>query len=284
MKKISHSKYRNTGLIFELLIHQISIDTLKNQDSPALDVMKKYFIKTELGREYKIYESLIKKSNISEGKANILIDTLIEYSKNNNKKLLKSLKYNLIKDINENYNIDDFFNIKVPHYKELAAVYNLLEMYNSTESYSPDQVVYHKNTILEHLTKPKNSGESSDNLIKEFKSYDNDLRILTYKSLLEKFNSKYDSFSSTQKQILKEFINSSYSNNQLREFYNGKITQLKSSLNGLNEKIADKTVQIKINEALKYIDVIPKNTKLTDENLVDLLQYSELNEELLNLK
>jgi hypothetical protein len=284
MKKISHSKYRNTGLIFELLIHQISIDTLKNQDSPALDVMKKYFIKTELGREYKIYESLIKKSNISEGKANILIDTLIEYSKNSNKKLLKSLKYNLIKDINENYNIDDFFNIKVPHYKELAAVYNLLEIYNSTESYSPDQVVYHKNTILEHLTKPKNSGESSDNLIKEFKSYDNDLRILTYKSLLEKFNSKYDSFSSTQKQILKEFINSSYSNNQLREFYNGKITQLKSSLNGLNEKIADKTVQIKINEALKYIDVIPKNTKLTDENLVDLLQYSELNEELLNLK
>ena len=280
MKKISHSKYRNTGLIFELLVHQISIDTLKNQDSPALDIMKKYFIKTDLGKEYKIYESLIKSSNISEGKANIMIDTLMEASKNINKKSLKSLKYNLIKEINENYNINDFFNIKITSYKELAAIYNLLEIYNSAEQYDPNQIISHKNTLLEHLVNSKPINNSVDVLINEFKSYDKDLRILTYKSLLEKFNSKYDSLSSSQKQILKEFINSSDSNTQLRDFYNEKITQLKESLIKLNKNIPDKSIQIKIDETLKYINILPKNVKILDEHLIDLLQYNELVEEL----
>ena len=41
--KIKHSTFRNTGILFELLVRQVTIDTLKGVDSPAIDIMKKYF-------------------------------------------------------------------------------------------------------------------------------------------------------------------------------------------------------------------------------------------------
>ena len=79
--KIKHSKYKNTGILFELLVRQITADTLKGSDSPAIDLLKNYFVKTSLGREYKLYESIIKSKVISEGKANSLISTILENSR-----------------------------------------------------------------------------------------------------------------------------------------------------------------------------------------------------------
>ena len=62
---IKHSKYKNTGILFELLVRQITADTLSNTESPAINILKKYFTKTELGREYKLYESFFRHTNTS---------------------------------------------------------------------------------------------------------------------------------------------------------------------------------------------------------------------------
>ena len=78
---IKHSKYKNTGILFELLVRQITSDTLSGKDSKATNILKKYFNKTELGREYKLYESLLKRTNLTEGKANIVLNTVLETSK-----------------------------------------------------------------------------------------------------------------------------------------------------------------------------------------------------------
>ena len=67
--KIKHSKYKNAGLLFELLVRQITADTLSGKSSPSLDILKKSFANTELGKEYKLYETLFKNKNISEGRA-----------------------------------------------------------------------------------------------------------------------------------------------------------------------------------------------------------------------
>ena len=103
--KIKHSKYKNTGILFELLVRQITADTLKGDDSPAIDVLKSYFVKTELGREYKLYESVIKSKVLNESRANVLISTILENSKKFNRTILKKQKYNLINEIKKHYNI-----------------------------------------------------------------------------------------------------------------------------------------------------------------------------------
>ena len=279
--KIKHSKYKNTGILFELLVRQITADTLKGGDSPAIDILKEYFVKTSLGREYKLYESVLKSKVLNEGRANMVISTILESSSKFNRTSLKKQKYNLINEIKKHYDIDVFFGAKIKNYKELASLYTLIEGYNSKEASDSQQLIDNKVTLLEHLTKQEvNTKEVKEDVLKEFQTYDKDLRILTYKVLLEKFNSKYENLSTEQKQILKEFINSVDSTPGLRDFYNNKIGDLQATLNEEAKNIKDKATQIKITEVAKYLVELDKKAKVNNDNLVDLLQYFELVKEI----
>jgi hypothetical protein len=282
---IKHSKYKNTGILFELLVRQITADTLSGSDSKATKILKKYFVKTELGREYKLYETLLKNNNITEGKAEIVINSIIESSKHLNRGALKRQKYNLIKEISNHYNLEEFFKTKLPNYKSQAALYTLLEIYNSENLSNPTQIIENKLIILETLTtKPVNKQKVKDDLLTEFQSYDKDLRILTYRVMLEKFNGKYESLNDNQKLVLKEFINSVDSTPKLREFYNTKITEIKSQLSDISEKVSDKAVQIKLTEVNKMLAPLGKTSKVDNDDLVNLLQYYALLEELSKVK
>jgi hypothetical protein len=278
---IKHSKYKNTGILFELLVRQITADTLSGTESKAANILKKYFTKTELGREYKLYEGLFKYVNVSEAKADMVITTLIESSKQLNRSALKRQKYNLIKEIKANYNVEDFFKTKLPNYKAQAALYTLLEVYNSENLSNPTQIIENKTALLEHLTQSSiDKNEVQNSILEEFKNQDKDIRILTYKVLLEKFNDKYDNLNKNQKMVLKEFINSVDSTPKLKDFYNTKINEIKAYLNKLNASVTDKAIQIKINEVINILPSLGKNDKASDDNLVNLLQYYQLVEEL----
>jgi hypothetical protein len=278
---IKHSKYKNTGILFELLVRQITADTLSGNDSKATYILKKYFVRTELGKEYKLYETLSKHKNLTEGKAEVVVNSIIESSKNLNRGALKRQKYNLIQEITKHYSLDEFFATKLPSYKVHAALYTLLEIYNSENLSNPDQIINNKIAILESLTtRAINKQKVEEDLITEFQSYDKDLRILTYKVLLEKFNGKYASLNDNQKSVLKEFINSVDSTPKLKEFYNNKITEIKSELNILSKKVTDKVVKIKLNEVNNMLLPLGKLSKVGNDDLVNLLQYYELLEEL----
>jgi hypothetical protein len=278
---IKHSKYKNTGILFELLVRQITADTLTGVDSKATKILKKYFVKTELGREYKLYETLSKHKNLTEGKAEVVINSIIESSKNLNRGALKRQKYNLIKEISSHYNLDEFFKTKLPSYKSQAALYTLLEIYNSENLSNPNQIIDNKIIILETLTtKPVSKQKVEDDLMTEFQSYDKDIRILTYKVMLEKFNGKYESLNENQKSVLKEFINSMDSTPRLKDFYNTKITEIKSELNKLSKKVSNKAIQIKLTEVNNMLTPLGKLSKINNDDLVNLLQYYALLEEL----
>ena len=277
--KIKHSKYKNTGILFELLVRQITADTLKGDDSPAIDLLKKYFVKTGLGREYKLYESILKSKVISEGKANSLISTILENSKKFNRTSLKRQKYNLINEIKNHYNLESFFGSKIKNYKEIASVYTLIESYNAKEVTDISQINNNKVTLLEFLTK-KEILKKKDTILEEFSTYDKDLRQLTYRVLLEKFNDKYDTLSIEQKEILKEFIYSVDSTPALREFYNKKVNILKEILSTQSKNIKDQATKIKITEVAKLLTELNKTDKVDNDNLVDLLQYYELVKEI----
>lgn len=281
---IKHSKYKNTGILFELLVRQITSDTLSGKNSKATNLLKKYFVKTELGREYKLYETLTKHKNLTEGKAEVVITSVIESSKNLNRSALKRQKYNLINEIQKYYNLDEFFKTKLPNYKTHAALYTLIEVYNSENLSNPDQIITNKLAILEGLTtKNINKQKVEDDLMIEFQSYDKDLRILTYKVMLEKFNGKYASLNDNQKIVLKEFINSVDSTPKLRDFYNSKVENIKEELNKLSKKVTSKATQIKLNEITNLLSPLSKTSKVDNDNLVNLLQYYELLEELTNI-
>jgi len=278
---IKHSKYKNTGILFELLVRQITADTLSGKDSKATNILKKYFVKTELGREYKLYETITKHKNLTEGKAEVVINSVIESSKNLNRGALKRQKYNLIQEISKHYNLEEFFQTKLSNYKSYAALYTLVEIYNSELLSTPDQIISNKIAILEGLTtKPVSKKKVEDDLMVEFQSYDKDLRILTYKVLLEKFNGKYASLNDNQKSVLKEFINSVDSTPKLKEFYNTKINEIKTELTTLAKKVTDKVVKIKLNEVNNMLLPLGKVAKVGNDDLVNLLQYYALLEEL----
>ena len=274
--KIKHSKYKNTGILFELLVRQITADTLKGGNSPAIDILKEYFVNTSLGKEYKLYESILKSKVVTEGRATLVIDTILEASIKFNRKSLKKQKYNLINEIKKHYNLESFFGSKISNYKELAALSILIENINSKSISNPTQLVENKITLLEHLTKKEVTPDAKQTVLKEFSGYDKDVRTLTYKILLEKFNSKYDSLTNDQKQILKEYINSVDSTPDLRNFYNNKITDLKSLLKEITKNIKDKATKIKITEVTKFLIELKKTDKVGDNNLVDLLRYYQL--------
>ena len=279
--QINHSKYKNTGILFELLIRQITNDTLDSKDSQATNILKKYFVKTELGREYKLYETLLKKTSLTETKANIITNTLLDSSKSLNRGVIKRQKYNLIKEIQNHYDLNEFFNHKLPNYKVHAAFYTLLEIFNSTNQIDPEQIINNKVTILEHLTAAQiKATKIKDEVMSEFEKSDKDVRFIAYKMLLENFNVKYDTLHTNQKTILKEYITSVDNTSRLKEFYTNKINEIKTELADLNKKTKNKVTKIKINEIISIIVPPLKNAKITDNDLVDLLQYYDLINEL----
>jgi hypothetical protein len=279
--QINHSKYKNTGILFELLIRQITNDTLDSKDSQATNILKKYFVKTELGREYKLYETLLKKTSLTETKANIITNTLLDSSKSLNRGVIKRQKYNLIKEIQNHYDLNEFFNHKLPNYKVHAAFYTLLETSNSTSQIDPEQIINNKVTILEHLTAAQiKATKIKDEVMSEFEKSDKDVRFIAYKMLLESFNVKYDTLHTNQKTILKEYITSVDNTSRLKEFYTNKINEIKTELADLNKRTKNKVTKIKINEIISIITPPLKNAKITDNDLVDLLQYYDLINEL----
>lgn len=282
---VKHNKFKNSGLLFELLVRQITADTLSGKESPAVDILKKYFVKSELGKEYKLYDTVLKQSQISEVKANVIIEEVLKASRKLNRTALRREKYNLISEIKSHYNLDEFFKTKLPNYKSQAALYTLIEIYNSQDLTDPNQIISNKMTLLENLTtQPVKEKEVRDNVIEEFKKYDKDLRLLTYQVLLEKFNGKYNSLNDNQKIVLREFINLVDNTPRLREFYNTKIYEVKTILTKLSKSVTDKVTQIKLNEVVSLITEVDKTSKISNDDLVNLLQYYSLVDEIKSVK
>ena len=275
---IKHSKFKNTGLLFELLVRQITSDTLEGKNSTAINILKKYFVNTELGKEYRLYEQVTAYKNLTEAKADMIINTLIEASTKLKRSEIRKQKYNLVREIKDGYNVEKFFKAQVTNYKVFAALNNLIEN-QSSEKVAPETVINNKLTILEHLTKTPVIIQA-DELMEEYKGYGKDLRILTYKLLLDKFNEKYDHLTGKQKEVLREVITSVDNTDKLKEYYNSRITEVQSLLQGKITNIKDKVLKIKITEVLKYVKPLEKTEKVTNDCIINLLQYYELVNEL----
>jgi hypothetical protein len=275
MNKLKHSKFKNTGILFELLVRQIASDTLAGKDSLALEVIKKHFKRgTELSKELKMYQALTKENFDTQYKAQEFVNIILHERTNLNDGMLRRQKYNLIKSIKESFVMEDFFKYRVSNYREMASVY---KMFEHTQSVSPKEYVECKNVILEIITKNDVEivTETSD---KEYLSQPKEVRMLAYKFLIDSFNSKYTILSESQKTILRNYINNVDNSDKLRKFVLLEVKKLKTEFNKL--KISDKVTQIKLNETINLMDNITSSKVISENQVLSLLRYHELLHEL----
>ena len=282
--RIKHNKFRNTGVLFELLVRQIASDTLANTDSKAVKIVKKYYHNSEIAKEHKLYHTILTAPRLSEGKAEALVNITLDLAKKLNKEILLKEKYNLIKEVKKHYNLESFFKAKVNNYKTLAAAYTLFESAIENKFVEPKQLVLNKLTLMEHITK-KTLVENIDTDVEQvLAKEDKNVRILAYRMLIEKFNSKYSNLSDRQKSVLKEFINNISNPEHLKVYINENLNKVKTELSDLIKQVDDKTTEIKLNEVITLIKPISNKSSVKDEHLVTLLQYQQLAEEIKNVK
>ena len=279
-----HSKIRNTGILFELLTRQITVDVLNNnKKAEAANILKSFFNKkTQLGKEYDLYRVLTTENYKSESKANHLVDAVIKAHQKLNSSSLKREKYNLIKEIKKNYDVNDFFMARISNYKVSASIYKLFEDKNTE---SPADKTQNRFTIVEHITRKNISNKTNEKkLVEGYKKQEKDLRLLAYGILVEKFNKKYKNLSDSQKKLLKEYINNISNTNSLKEFIESETVRVKKKLQSILPTVDDKVTKIKLNEAVNQADTLMKGRIVEDKQVVTLMRYYELVKELKNVK
>ena len=287
MKNIKHSKFKNTGFIFELLVRQITSEIMSGKEnSKAEKILKEYFSgKKELSKELKLYQYLINEKYNSENKAEKFVETVCEARKRLDEQKLMKEKYNLIKEIKEAYDIDEFTKSSISNYKNLASIYKIFEATVTKESFEPKDIVNSKFTIVENMINSSIENKDkkvNDRVFEEYKKQDEEVRMLSYKMLVENFNKKYNNLSEEQKRLLKEYINNINNTGKLKEYVTNEVNSLSEGLKQIGSKVSDKVTKIKLAETISNIKKIKSVKKLKESHLSALMMSYELLKELKN--
>ena len=285
MKRVKHSKFKNTGILFELLVRQITLEILNGDTTEkAKGIVKEFFsAKTELNKELRLYELLLKEKYNSETRAEKFIDTVNEAHNRIDQKKLQREKYNLVKKINESFNMDDFLSSPISNYRVLASIYKVFES-KKMEDYDVKDVFNSKITLIENITsKPSTLVEKkqdSNQIVETYKKQDKDLRLLTYKILVETFNKKYSNLNENQKELLKQYINNLSNTTGFKSYVEKQIPSIVSELKTLSKSINDKVTQIKLSETISVLNKTKIGKVVSDNHVSSVMMSYELIKEL----
>jgi len=287
MKTIKHSKFKNTGFIFELLVRQVTSEIMSGKsNSIAEKILKESFnSKKELSKELKLYQYLINEKYNSESKAEQFINTICEARKRLDETKLLKEKYNLVKQLKETYDIDEFIKSPISNYKVLASIYKIFETTVLDEQFDPKDTVSSRFTIAENIINSSIQNKDSkikDAVLEQYKKQDDDLRAVSYKLLVESFNKKYKNLSEEQKGLLREYINNINNTGKLNEFVSDETSKLISELKNVGSIITDKVTRIKLAETITNIKKIKSAKKIKEEHLSAMMMTYELLNELKN--
>jgi len=283
MKKSTHSKIKNTAILFELLSRQVAADTISGVEaSPALTIIKEFFkADSALAKELMLYQTLLKEKYNNTEKANYLLNTIIKLRNKLNSNQLKEQKYKLIREIKKHYNLTNFFKTNLSEYKIYASTYRVFEGVSVAKV---SEVVQSRYTILEHLVRKPKSKINEEKGTESYLSQDSEIRLLAYKLMIDKFNEKYNDLSIKQKNILKEYINNISNTTALRDFILLESKSLNVSIKKVLPKVQDKITTIKLNEVCNMLTKLEKIKTIKEEHVLSLLLYHELLKELKNVK
>jgi len=284
MKKIKHSKFKNTGVLFELLVRQITLEVLNDDKTEnAKKIVKEFFApNTELNKELRLYDILLKEKYSSETKADRLVETVCDAHAKLNQNTLSKEKFNLIKEISAKFEIEQFLSSPISNYKVLASIYKVFES-KRAEGYDIKDIFNSKITLIENITsKPalKTQPTEDKKLIETYKQQDKDLRLLTYKILVETFNKKYTNLDNSQKNLLKEYINNVSNTTKFVDYVGKELPNIIAELNSIKSKLKDKVTQIKLSETISVLEKMKIGKSVSDGQVSSIMLSYELIKEL----
>ncbi len=279
MTKLKHSKYKNTGILFELLVRKLTSETLSSNKTTTVDIIKKYFGKnTELAKELYLYNALLKEQYKSEAQALDYIRTIKSTHSKLNQSLLKRQRYNLVKEISDRFNFDDISKIHINNYKTLASIYMIFE-YQETDN--PKQLLECKNVILENGMLVERKQPTKDLTLETFETQPKDVRLLTYKLMIDKFNEKYSkNLDESQKQLLNKYITNVNDTTALKEYIQTIIPKIKKDLASQAKLIVDPATQIKVSKLSEMLCTVENMKTIKESHVLSLLRYFDLVREL----
>ena len=284
MKKIKHSKFKNTGFLFELLTRQITLEVLNGGEEKAKEIIREFYGKgTEMSKELRLFNLLINEKYNTESKAEKFIEAILEAHAKLDYTKLQREKYNLVKSIKENFEIDNFLSSPVTNYKILASVHKLFEA-KANDVLDVKDVFDSKLTLVEHISNSQTSvKQKEDKLVEEYKKQEKDLRLLTFKILTESFNKKYTSLNDVQKSLLREYINNVTNTSKFGEYFEKELVKTITELHTLYKGMSDKITKIKLRETINVLKKQKLGKKITDEQVSSLMLSYELIKEIKNI-
>ena len=276
--KLKHNKLRNTGLLFEMLVRQITADTLKNKESEAIGIIKKYFRNTQLSKEYGLYRTISEAKGLSETKANAILEIALESYKKLNKQALRKQKYDLVAAIKEHYNLEDFFKTKIENYKTLASVYLMFEARDS-QDLKPETEAKYRFSLMEGMCHQSTSPDKEDPL-EEYRKMDKGTKSLVYKLMVEEFNKTYSGLDQRQKELISKYITSVSSSDDFRGYVNKQMLLVEREIKAAIKKETNPVRKVKLEEVSLFIQKVPEGKTVCDKDVHNLLHYFELIKEL----
>jgi UDP-N-acetylglucosamine transferase subunit ALG13 len=278
MKKLKHSKYKNTGILFEMLVRKLTSETLSSNKTVTVDIIKKYFGKnTELSKELQLYNALLKEHFKSEAQGLDYIRTVKSTYDKLNQSVLKRQRYNLVKEISEKFVFSNMSKIHISNYKPLASIYMIFEY---EETSNPKQLLECKNVIIQNGTITEKKQIEKDLVLESFESQPKDIRLLTYKLLVDKFNEKYSVLDESQKQLLNKYITNVNDTAALKEYVQIIIPRIKTDLASQATQITDKATQIKVQKLSEMLCTVENMKTIKESHILSLLRYFDLVREL----
>lgn len=280
-KKAKHSKFKNSGVLFELLTRQITSDILAGRDETfTKNLMFKYFNESkELGKEFQLYNFISSQSSKNAESADRILDVVLQTRSKIDSRELNKQKYNLVKEIKEKYNIDEFLKNKIPNYKLYASVYKLFENQSLTEvKFGVEELIDAREYVVENLTRDKKNDSQPLDL---YSSQPAEVRLIAYKFLIENFNKKYSNLLPDQKRLLKEYITNVSNTNKFTEFVNLEYKRVSGVLKeNVSKVINNDVIKIKLNETITQLSNKAISGLVKENQLTSLLTAYELVEEL----
>lgn len=281
--RIKHSKTKNTGILFELLVRKVAVDALNNiSDGFAVSIIREHFHpKSELGKELQLYRTFFNNPVLSELKALNLLDVVLTRRHSLNEKLLEIQKYNLIRDVKKHCDLKEFMGGRVPSYKVYASIYKLFE--NTRENLVMfDDVITSRFLVIEHLR----GNLQEEQILKEssyehaLRGHDDEIRFLSYKFLLERFNEKYSTFNARQKKLLREYINKATDVEPFKQYITSEARSLYTEITTAANKITNDVTKIKLQEVLTQLETIHTQSSIKENYITALLIACQLVDEL----
>ena len=285
MKRIKHSKIKNTGLLFELLTRQITYEILDGREEKSKEIVREFFnSRTELSKELRLFNLLLNEKQANISKSEKFLNVVLEAHTKINYDKLEKEKYNLIKTIKESFEIENFLSSPISNYKVLASI-NKIFRGKTLNVNNVKDIFESRETLIEHISKTQiEKSVKKDEIIESYRKQEQDVRLLTYKILVETFNKKYSNLDESQKSLLKNYINNVNNSSKFKEYYKEQLKKVVKEIHSLYSSMEDQVTKIKLKETINVLKGQRIKREVSDSQVSSLMMAYELVKEIKNVR